>query len=119
MGVYFRLNYPEAPDSRWPELKARFYDFLVQHHSEWKAIRDNDPLRYLPYMEAQFKKVTGLKLVGLGAYTSWIKPGSYYHWVLAQQGQCCCSQSQKRKAWLTISFHFQDHQGWCQAILQL
>ena len=68
-------------------MKAQFYDFLVQHHREWKTIRENDPLGYLPYMEAQFERVTGLKLVGLGAYTSWIKAGSYYHWVVARQGQ--------------------------------
>ena len=91
MGAYFRLNYPDAPNSKWPELKAKFYDFLVQHHQEWKTIRENDPLEYLPYMEAQFERVTGLKLVGLGAYIGWIKTGSYYHWVVDQQeqvGQC-------------------------------
>ena len=38
-------------------------------------------------MEAQFERVTGYKLVGLGACTEWIHAGSYYHWVIAQQGQ--------------------------------
>ena len=65
----------------------KFFDFLVQHHQEWKATRENVPLKYLPYMESQFERVTGLKLMGLGAYTGWIKAGSYYHWVIAQQGQ--------------------------------
>ena len=55
----------------------------MQHHQEWKAIRENAPLDYLPYMEAQFERVTGLKLVGLGTYTGWIKADSYYHWVIA------------------------------------
>ena len=44
-------------------------------------------------MEAQFEWVTGYKLVGLGACTEWIRAGSYYHWVIAQQGQlgrCPC-----------------------------
>ena len=38
-------------------------------------------------MEAQFERVTGYKLVGLGACTEWIRAGTYYHWVIAQQGQ--------------------------------
>ena len=83
MGAYYRLNYPHA-ESCWPSLKARFYDFLIHHHSEWKAIRENTPLDYLPYMEAKFQEVTGLKLVGLGSYTGWIQPGTYYHWVVAK-----------------------------------
>ena len=87
MGAYFRLNYRQEPASKWLELKAKFFKFLIDHHSEWKSIRNNDPLGYLPYMEAQFEQVTGYKLVGLGACTEWIHAGTYYHWVIAQQGQ--------------------------------
>ena len=87
MGAYFRLNYRHEPASKWPELKAKFFEFLINHHSEWKSIRNNDPLEYLPYMETQFERVTGYKLVGLGACTEWIRAGSYYHWAIAQQGQ--------------------------------
>ena len=87
MGAYFRLNYRQEPASKWPELKAAFFKFLIDHHSEWKSIRNNDPLGYLPYMEAQFERVTGYKLVGLGACMEWIRAGTYYHWVIAQQGQ--------------------------------
>ena len=87
MGAYFRLNYKQEPASKWPELKAKFFKFLIDHHSEWKSIRNNDPLGYLPYMEKQFERVTGYKLVGLGTCTEWIQAGTYYHWVIAQQGQ--------------------------------
>ena len=31
--------------------------------------------------------MTGYKLVGLGVCTEWIRAGTYYHWVIAQQGQ--------------------------------
>ena len=86
MGAYFRLNYRQEPASKWLELKAKFFKFLIDHHSEWKSIRNNDLLGYLPYMEAQFEWVTGYKLVGLGACTEWIRAGTYYHWVIAQQG---------------------------------
>ena len=87
MGAYFRLNYRQEPASKWPELKAKFFNFLIDHHSEWKSIRNNDPLGYLQYMEVQFERVTGYRLVGLGACTEWIRAGTYYHWVIAQQGQ--------------------------------
>ena len=87
MGAYFRLNYRQEPASKWPALKAKFFEFLIDHHSEWKSIRNNDPLGYLPYMEAQFERVTGYKLVGLGACMEWIRAGTYYHWVIAQQGE--------------------------------
>ena len=87
MGAYFRLNYRQEPASKWPELKAKFFKFLIDHHSEWKLIRNNDPLGYLPYMEVQLERVTGYKLVGLGACMEWIRTGTYYHWVIAQQGQ--------------------------------
>ena len=87
MGAYFRLNYRHEPTSKWPALKAKFFNFLIDHHSEWKSIRNNDPLGYLPYMEAQFEWVTGYKLVGLGACTEWIRAGTYYHWVIAQRGE--------------------------------
>ena len=87
MGAYFRLNYRQEPASKWPTLKAKFFEFLIDHHSEWKLIRNNDPLGYLPYMEAQFERVTGYKLVGLGACMEWIRAGTYYHWVIAQRGQ--------------------------------
>ena len=87
MGAYFRLNYRQKPASKWPELKAKFFNFLIDHHSEWKLIRNNDPLGYLQYMEVQFEQVTGYRLVGLGACMEWIRAGTYYHWVIAQQGQ--------------------------------
>ena len=41
----------------------------------------------MPYMASCFQKVTGLRVTGLEAYTGWIKPGSYFHWVVAQKGQ--------------------------------
>ena len=87
MGAYFRLNYRNEPTSKWPTLKAKFFNFLIDHHSEWKSIRNNDPLGYPPYMEAQFERVMGYKLVGLGACTEWIRAGTYYHWVIAQWGE--------------------------------
>ena len=41
----------------------------------------------MPYMECQFQALTGIKLEGLSQFTGWIKPGSYYHGVVARKGQ--------------------------------
>ena len=41
----------------------------------------------MPYMEHQFLALTGLKLKGLSQFTGWIKPGSYYHGVVARKGK--------------------------------
>ena len=41
----------------------------------------------MPYMERQFLALTGVKLKGLSQFTGWIKPGSYYHAVVARKGQ--------------------------------
>ena len=44
-------------------------------------------LQYMPYMEKHFQALTGIRLKGLSQFTGWIKPGSYYHGVVAKQGQ--------------------------------
>ena len=41
----------------------------------------------MPYMEHQFQALTGIRLQGLSQFTGWIKPGSYYHGVVARKGQ--------------------------------
>ena len=38
-------------------------------------------------MERQFQALTGIRLKGLSQFTGWIKPGSYYHGVVARKGQ--------------------------------
>ena len=38
-------------------------------------------------MEHQFLALTGVKLKGLSQFMGWIKPGSYYHGVVARKGQ--------------------------------
>ena len=41
----------------------------------------------MPYMERHFQALTGIRLKGLGQFTGWIMPGSYYHAVVVRQGQ--------------------------------
>ena len=41
----------------------------------------------MPYMESCFHTLTSIRLQGLSQFTGWIKPGSYYHGVVARKGQ--------------------------------
>ena len=41
----------------------------------------------MSYMEHQFQALTGVRLDGLSQFTRWIKPGNYYHGVVARKGQ--------------------------------
>ena len=44
-------------------------------------------LQYMPYMEEHFYVATGLRLNRLSNFMGWIKRGSYYHGLVARQGQ--------------------------------
>ena len=87
IGAYFWFNHPNTPEGKWPELKHKFFEYLLQHEEEWRALKESNPLNYMPYMASRFHKVTGLRVTSLETYTSWIKPGSYFHWMVAQKGQ--------------------------------
>ena len=41
----------------------------------------------MSYIERQFQALTSVRLDGLSRFTAWIKPGSYYHGVVARKGQ--------------------------------
>ena len=41
----------------------------------------------MPYMESHFQALIDVRLKGLSQFTRWIKPGSYYHGVVARKGQ--------------------------------
>ena len=84
---FYWYNYPSHKEEEWNKLKTKFFDYLGQCQEEWKTIKEEKPLQYMPYMEHQFQALTGIKLKGLSQFTGWIKPGSYYHGVVARKGQ--------------------------------
>ena len=84
---FYRYNYPSHKEEDWDKLKTKFLDYLGQCQEEWKTIKEEEPLQYIPYMEHQFQALTGVRLKGLSQFTGWIKPGSYYHGVVAKKGQ--------------------------------
>ena len=84
---FYKYNYPSRKEEEWDKLKVKFLDYLGWCQEEWKTIKEEEPLQYMPYMDHHFKALTGIRLKGLGQFTGWIKPGSYYHGVVARKGQ--------------------------------
>ena len=85
--AYYKHNYTSFKEAEWTKLKDKFFERLVQCQDEWKSIKENHPLQYMPYMEKHFHAATGMKLKGLKDFTGWIKCGSYHHAVVARKGQ--------------------------------
>ena len=87
LGSFYCYNYPSYKEMEWKKLKTKFFKYLGQCQEEWRTIKEEKPLQYMPYMESHFKALTGIRLKGLSQFTGWIKPGSYYHGVVARKGQ--------------------------------
>ena len=85
--AYYKYNFSSFKESEWSKLRDKVLDHLLPHQDEWRSIKENDPLQYMPYMEEQFYTATGIRLKGLVKCTRWIKWGSYCHSVVAQKGQ--------------------------------
>ena len=87
LGSFYHYSYPSHKEVEWKKLKTKFFEYLGQHQEEWKTIKEEKPLQYMPYMESHFQTLTGIRLKGLSQFIVWIKPGSYYHGVVARKGQ--------------------------------
>ena len=85
--AYYRYNFSSFKESEWSRIRDKVLDYLLPLQEEWRGIKENDPLQYMPYMEEQFFAATGIQLKGLAECTTWIKWGSYYHSVVARKGQ--------------------------------
>ena len=84
---FYHYNYPSCKEEEWNKLKTKFFEYLGQCQEAWKTTKEEKPFQYMPYMEHQFQALTGIKFKGLSQFTGWIKPGSYYHGVVAMKGQ--------------------------------
>ena len=85
--VYYKYNFSSFKEFEWCKLRDKVLDHLLPCQDEWRSIKENDPLQYMPYMEEQFYAATRIRLRGLAECTIWIKRGSYYHSLVAQKGQ--------------------------------
>ena len=84
--IDYRHNVASFKEVEWSKMKEKFFTHLLQCKEEWRDIKENHPIQYMPYMEDHFYAATGLRLNGLRDFTRWIKQGSYYHGLVARQG---------------------------------
>ena len=68
------------------KLKETFFTYFLPHKKEALGIKERCPMDYMACIEEHFRRATGLRLNGLQDFTAWIKQGSYYHGLVAQQG---------------------------------
>ena len=87
LGSFYCYNFPSHKEGEWKKLKTKFFEYLGQRQEEWRTVKEEKPLKYMPYMESRFQACTGIRLKRLSQFTGWIKPGSYYHGVVARKGQ--------------------------------
>ena len=63
--AFYLYNYPSCMEAEWEKLRIKFLNHLGQRQDEWKTIKEEMPLKYMPYMECQFLVLTGVRLKGL------------------------------------------------------
>ena len=85
--TYYKYNFSSFKESEWSKLRDKVLNHLLPCQDEWRSIKENDPLQYMPYMEEQFYAAMGIWLKGLAKCIRWIKRGSNYHSVVAKKGQ--------------------------------
>ena len=60
--------------------------YFLLYKEEALGIKERCPIDYMMCIEEHFWRATGLHLNGLQGFMAWIKQGSYYHGLVAQQG---------------------------------
>ena len=84
--VYYKYNVTSFKEAEWAKMKEKFFTHLLPCKEEMLGIKENHPMEYMSYVEDKFYMATGLRLNGLRDFTRWVKPGSYYHRLVARQG---------------------------------
>ena len=85
--VYYKYNAACFKEAEWVRLKEMFFAYFLPHKEEALSIKERCPIDYMAYIEDHFYRATSLHLNGLRSFTAWIKEGSYYHGLVAQQGR--------------------------------
>ena len=85
--VYYKYSVDYFTEADWSRIKERFFDHFLQHKKEALELKEARPLDFMAYIQDLFYQATGVHLDGLGSFTHWIKRGSYYHGIVAQQGR--------------------------------
>ena len=85
--VYYKhsiqASYREA---EWARVRELFFEYFIPHKDEALCVKETSPLDFMPLIKELFWRAMGLHLHRLRGFTLWIKQGSYYHGLVAQQG---------------------------------
>ena len=84
--VCYKYNVDYFTEADWSRIKEQFFDHFLQHKKEALEVKEARLLDFMAYIQDLFYQATGLHLDSLGSFTCWIKKGSYYHRIVAQQG---------------------------------
>ena len=84
--VYYKYSVDYFTEGDWSRIKEWFFDLFLQHKKEALEVKEACPLDFMAYIQDLFYQATGIHLDGLRSFTRWIKRGSYYHGIVAQQG---------------------------------
>ena len=85
--VYYKFNVASFKEAEQARRKEQFFEYFLLHKEEALGLKERCPMDFMAYIEDHFYKATGLHLDGLRSFTGWIKQGSYYHRLVAQQGR--------------------------------
>ena len=85
--VYYRYSVELFTEADWARIKERFFDHFLRHKKEALEVKEAHLLDFMAYIQDLFYQATGIHLDGLRSFTHWIKRGSYYHRIVAQQGR--------------------------------
>ena len=66
--AYYKDTVTSFKEAKWAKMKEKFFTHLLQCKEEWRDIKENHPLQYMPYMEEHFYAATGLRLNGLSNF---------------------------------------------------
>ena len=67
--IYYKYNVTSFKEVEWAKVKEKFFTHLLQHKEEWRDIKENHPIQYMPNMEDHFYVAMGLRLNGLRDFT--------------------------------------------------
>ena len=48
--AYYKYNFSSFKESEWSKLRDKVLDHLLPCQDEWRSIKENDPLQYMPYI---------------------------------------------------------------------
>ena len=85
--VYYKYSVDHFTESDWSRIKEWFFDHFLQHKKEALELKEACLLDFMAYIQDLFYQATGIHLDGLESFTWWIKKGSCYHGIVAQQGR--------------------------------